>query len=1246
MPTSLQFDPSEPHDWHYLSAIPLTPATPLHRTSFSPAATLRSPAAALSGHARALEGVPPLPPHLSPRPERADVPSTPQLNSTPTMGAVATFPGEHPRESPADRAGSPQRPPRPLNPEQALMFNSPLPPLPSEAARDEAQGEHLHVPYPILVPASHTYSHGELHQPAPASPYPRSPQRKPVPDYLPEVACSTPLSISPMASPSPDGGRLSVGRFEALLARQADAGPALEDDEGGVVWSPRMQLGLDVDGVDAREARRRWDEQPRRAEEQDLGVLRPSPPSTPPRHKLAVHTPAEHIFVSPRGTRARIRQTSVQGLAPPTQAPSPHQPRSIVDWLRGNGTRGHGRLLSVDDDADADVRAVHAGPQLRRGSKRLSELSSCDVSENDAYDTDAGESARGAAAASDPTEASQRRSPTEAGLHPSVHSSPSSRSVLRRGESRYGAGGRKARSRPEDKVGNDQFEVVVLDPREKEAVHQPAADCDWQRLRTTITCRPERMDWSMCDFEGRFPRLVHLLYPFVVFAHIPATLFLDYNLLYILCQLALFPAVPSPTSRNIAMRALVDVPNIRPSTGWWVAVAIYASCTAAWFFGICLWKELGRECYARWKRSNRNVEIEKVYAGAASYNLACLRSYSHFSFFWRIRLAPFRPSSAIARSVEGTTWLDGVHETAGWYRQNWPTLLLLLPRAGLAVAILLLYSTTAYGTTTSTTGRDTAYFGANGTLTGFGSGVIFANAAWAAWRVGVWVVAVFAASAPRLSYILSHHQPSVYPDDYHASQMHVSLALPDSPAVSTPIPESSQRVSALEVTWCTRRQRRIRSAILACLGTTPLSVLTTSLPPTLANSPYVVEYAAKKQDITYNEEKLDGGDAQILRVEHDQLHRRASASVPHDKAPVQRGSPLVSYRQLLSTRPHHSSPPLAKQIPPSPLIHFSPATPSPPRFYPPPDVALQANSARRRRSVNSGGDLPDGGDVGASYLHRRIRSIPLDQDDGVIVFPSSTAKSWPSWHPTGAIPRPPAAQLYASVGETQPRQLLPRTFTSAHPPLVSQSSAFSSKSSTSTPLGERNPDLPKASRSASSASPSPPRLPAAGDDNRSATLQAQLAAEADARSDEERGIAGLRRVSQAATSAAGTGSFATARESRAGMDDARWSQRSPVGVHSDASTVRDGRQPAPDFDLPAMPLGSPPAEGDELDSEDTSTPEREGGMAQSRVPLGFSHASAAESLALSAYNSPDLTGGDHSAQFEGATPMTGRSRPT
>lgn len=56
---------------------------------------------------------------------------------------------------------------------------------------------------------------------------------------------------------------------------------------------------------------------------------------------------------------------------------------------------------------------------------------------------------------------------------------------------------------------------------------------------------------------------------------------------------------------------------------------------------------------------------------------------------------------------------------------DWPTVILLIPRAGLSLAILLLFGTKAYGSpNVPASDRDSAYFHLNGTLTGFAMGVL------------------------------------------------------------------------------------------------------------------------------------------------------------------------------------------------------------------------------------------------------------------------------------------------------------------------------------------------------------------------------------------------------------------------------------------------------------------------------------------------------------------------------------------
>ncbi|KAK7039365.1 hypothetical protein R3P38DRAFT_475573 [Favolaschia claudopus] len=90
----------------------------------------------------------------------------------------------------------------------------------------------------------------------------------------------------------------------------------------------------------------------------------------------------------------------------------------------------------------------------------------------------------------------------------------------------------------------------------------------------------------------------------------------------------------------------------------------------------------------------------------------------------------------------GGTPRDGLAETCYWLSQNWPTVGLLMPRAGLCLAVLLGYwSVPATDTPTLGLGRDATFFHANGALTDYARGVLAANAAWAAWRALVCLVA-------------------------------------------------------------------------------------------------------------------------------------------------------------------------------------------------------------------------------------------------------------------------------------------------------------------------------------------------------------------------------------------------------------------------------------------------------------------------------------------------------------------------
>ena len=111
---------------------------------------------------------------------------------------------------------------------------------------------------------------------------------------------------------------------------------------------------------------------------------------------------------------------------------------------------------------------------------------------------------------------------------------------------------------------------------------------------------------------------------------------------------------------------------------------------------------------------------------------------------------PFRRSSSgsSAHSQHSATsppqlslasWRDYIAETCFFYAQNLPTVVLLLPRAALCLALLLTFGTAQLSADeladSGIQNRDSTYFRTDGSLTDYSRGVLIANAAWTAWRV-------------------------------------------------------------------------------------------------------------------------------------------------------------------------------------------------------------------------------------------------------------------------------------------------------------------------------------------------------------------------------------------------------------------------------------------------------------------------------------------------------------------------------
>ncbi|KAJ6632132.1 hypothetical protein B0H10DRAFT_1901553 [Mycena sp. CBHHK59/15] len=225
-------------------------------------------------------------------------------------------------------------------------------------------------------------------------------------------------------------------------------------------------------------------------------------------------------------------------------------------------------------------------------------------------------------------------------------------------------------------------------------------------------------------------RLYFYLFPLFVFAHIPVQTFFDFNAVFMLIQISKFP---NP-----------DAPGV-PGSGrnWALAAAAYGACWLVWIFPVFIVYELVYSFARRW-RVKRPI-ILPLYLSSSAFNLVSMSSYINFCFMQHIRYSAF--------VGENGSLKNGLAETFWFYSQNLPTVALLLPRAGLCLALLLEFSSPEIGVValadTGISRRDSTFFRPDdGTLTNYARGVLIANAAWTAWRaivllcswIGLWVV--------------------------------------------------------------------------------------------------------------------------------------------------------------------------------------------------------------------------------------------------------------------------------------------------------------------------------------------------------------------------------------------------------------------------------------------------------------------------------------------------------------------------
>ncbi|KIY67542.1 hypothetical protein CYLTODRAFT_422421 [Cylindrobasidium torrendii FP15055 ss-10] len=226
--------------------------------------------------------------------------------------------------------------------------------------------------------------------------------------------------------------------------------------------------------------------------------------------------------------------------------------------------------------------------------------------------------------------------------------------------------------------------------------------------------------------ESILVRTYFWVFRLFIFAHLPIQTYFDFNAVFMLIDVALYPTPQAPGVSG-------------SGRSWSLAAAAYLFCWFTQIFGVFMIYELVYSFARRWRI--RRPAIYPIYTSSPAFNFVCVSSYSKFCFLQNLRLAAWRSSMR-----------DGLAETFWYYAQNLPTVSLLLPRAGLCLALLLTFwNPQAGGVAQADSGlgsRDGTFFHDDGSLTGYSKGVLVTNVAWIFWRalvlvyswIGLWVL--------------------------------------------------------------------------------------------------------------------------------------------------------------------------------------------------------------------------------------------------------------------------------------------------------------------------------------------------------------------------------------------------------------------------------------------------------------------------------------------------------------------------
>lgn len=100
---------------------------------------------------------------------------------------------------------------------------------------------------------------------------------------------------------------------------------------------------------------------------------------------------------------------------------------------------------------------------------------------------------------------------------------------------------------------------------------------------------------EMLNYTNKSARVLHTIYPLLYHLHIPLTLFLDFNAVYALVQIA---SQPTPQDSATTGTGIQSEPRVNP---WWIAVGFYALSTLTWLVVVVILHDIWYSYQKVWK---------------------------------------------------------------------------------------------------------------------------------------------------------------------------------------------------------------------------------------------------------------------------------------------------------------------------------------------------------------------------------------------------------------------------------------------------------------------------------------------------------------------------------------------------------------------------------------------------------------------------------------------------------------------